>query len=86
MVRRHWRRVELFERMSELLGARTDRGTHLDRGDDIRAARRRCRDCQYTDDCRNWLDSEALPLPPDICPNRDFFSRCGPRPFDDGNN
>lgn len=81
MFRRVWRRAALFEQMAGLLKIDLRRAARLNQGDAISAAHRNCLDCQNTAECRNWIEaSEGLPLPPDFCPNKPFFARCGRQP------
>lgn len=77
MFHRVWRRADLTDRMIGELGVDPISAARLDRGDAYQAACAICLTCPAARDCRNWLDAaEQLPLPPDFCPNKQFFERC----------
>jgi hypothetical protein len=48
----------------------------LDKREAWYEARSNCISCCHECKCRNWLESEGLPVPPDFCPNVEFFQRC----------
>ncbi len=77
MFRRVWRRAEMLERVASLLGVNLAVGARLDAGEAIGEATTRCLHCRFAGECRSWMEaSECSPLPPGLCPNRKFFSRC----------
>jgi hypothetical protein len=68
------RRQELMDHMMQRLGVDVVTAIRADDGQAFIEARARCRNCLHESDCRNWLESsEALPLPPDFCPNANFL-------------
>jgi hypothetical protein len=72
------RRQELMDQMMQTLGVDVLTAVRLDKGQGFVRARARCRDCLHESECRLWLDSSPiLPLPPNFCPNADFFWTCG---------
>jgi Family of unknown function (DUF6455) len=72
------RRQELMDHMVQRLGVDLLTAICADQGQAFVEARGRCRNCLHESECRNWLESsEALPLPPDFCPNTNFFRKCG---------
>ncbi len=77
MFRRVWRRAELFEIVARLLHINLAKAAGIGGGTAIHEARAKCLRCPRTTECRNWIESsEGLPLPPDFCPNHQFFGRC----------
>lgn len=77
VFQRVWRRAALFEQIAKALNINITSASKLDRGDAIKCAHDRCFECRHSRECRNWLEaSDGLPLPPDFCPNREFFARC----------
>jgi hypothetical protein len=71
-------RQELMDEMIERLGVDVLIAVRADKGQGFVRARARCRDCLHESECRQWLDSSPiLPLPPDFCPNANFFRSCG---------
>ena len=77
VFRRLWRRAALFEQMADRLDVDMTSASKLDRGDAVTCAHDRCIECRHARECVNWLEaSTGLPLPPDFCPNREFFARC----------
>jgi hypothetical protein len=72
------RKQELMDRMMHRLGVDPLTAVRIDDGRAFVSARARCRDCTHESECRVWLDRpHAAPLPPDFCPNGDFFEECG---------
>jgi len=72
------RRQELMDQMMQTLGVDVLTAVRLDSGQTFVRARARCRDCLRESECRKWLDRpQGSPLPPDFCPNADFFRSCG---------
>jgi hypothetical protein len=77
MFRKVWRREKLIERMIGEMGIDQVVAARLDRGDAYSEASAKCLACSAQSECRSWLEaSDGLPLPPDICPNDEFFKRC----------
>lgn len=71
-------RQELMDEMIERLGVDVLTAVRKDNGQAFVRARTRCRYCLHESECRQWLDSSPiLPLPPDFCPNANFFRSCG---------
>ena len=74
---RIFHQVELMDRMMEVIGVDHAVAARVDRGEAWYEARTNCISCCHEWECRNWLEcSEELPLPPDFCPNVEFFHRC----------
>jgi Family of unknown function (DUF6455) len=65
--------AKLMEHMMSRLGVDPAIAARIDRGTAFYEARTRCSDCPSVGSCRGWLaSSEALPMPPDFCPNAAF--------------
>ena len=72
------RRQKLMDHMMQSLGVDVLVAIRADDGQAFVEARTRCHNCLHESDCRNWLESsETLPLPPDFCPNANFFRLLG---------
>ena len=77
MFRRVWRRADLANRMIEALNVDPIIAVRIDKGDAYRDACTICLTCSAAPACRNWLnDSEHPALPPDFCPNAQYFATC----------
>jgi hypothetical protein len=72
------RRQDLMDEMMERLGVDVLTAVRKGNGQGFVGARTRCRGCLHESECRLWLDSSPkLPIPPDFCPNANFFRWCG---------
>jgi Family of unknown function (DUF6455) len=69
------RRQELMDSVMEKCGVDVLKAVRAANGDGFFAARGKCRDCVREEDCRNWW-LNASELPPNFCPNADFFRAC----------
>lgn len=70
-----FRNAMLIDQMMEQLEIDPASAAVLDNKKTFIEARDKCTACPEVDTCRNWLDAaEALPLPPDFCPNADYFA------------
>ena len=77
MFSRIFHQAELMDRMMEVVGVNPAVATRVDKGQAWYEARTNCISCRHECECRNWLEcSEALPMPPNFCPNVEFFHRC----------
>ena len=77
VLNRIFHQVELMDRMMGLVGVNPAVAARVDKGAPWYEARINCISCCHERDCSNWLEcSEGLPLPPDFCPNVEFFGRC----------
>jgi len=77
MFNRIFHQAELMDRMMELVGVNPGSAARIDRGVVWYEARTNCIACAHEHECRNWLEcSEGLPVPPDFCPNVEFFQQC----------
>jgi uncharacterized protein DUF6455 len=77
------RRQELMDSVMEKFGVDVLNAVRAENGDGFFAARAKCRECVHEDDCRNWCFKASELLPPNFCPNADFFCACkreGPAP------
>ena len=74
-LKRIRRRQELIDSVMEKCGVDVLKAVRAENGDGFFAARGKCRDCVREDDCRNWW-LNASELPPNFCPNADFFRAC----------
>ena len=70
------RRQELMDSVMQKGGVDVLTAVRADKGQAFFEARAKCRDCLHESDCRSWWLSEALPLPPNFCPNANFFRTC----------
>jgi|SRR5581483_6856171 len=70
------RRQALMDSMMEQCGVDTLKAVRVDNGDAFFTARAKCRDCVHEDDCRRWLLEKPGSLPPNFCPNADYFRMC----------
>ena len=72
------RRQELMDRVMEKCGVDVLAAIRADKGQVFFEARAKCRECPHDVACRNWWleSSEELQLPPDFCPNANFFPAC----------
>ena len=70
------RRQELMDSVMQKSGVDVLTAVRADNGQAFFEARAKCRDCLHESDCRSWWLSEALPLPPNFCPNANFFRAC----------
>ncbi len=74
---RIFHQVELMDRMMGLVGVDPDVAGRVNKGAAWYEARTSCMSCCHERECRNWLEcSEGLLVPPDFCPNAEFFRRC----------
>ena len=74
---RIFHQVELMDRMMEVVGVNPAVAARVDKGEAWYEARTNCISCCHECECRNWLEcSEGLPIPPNFCPNVEFFRRC----------
>ena len=77
MFNRIFHQVDLMDRMMEIVGVNPAIAARVDKGEAWYEARTNCISCCHECECRNWLEcSEGLPMPPDFCPNVEFFRRC----------
>ena len=77
LLNRIFHQVELMDRMMGLVGVDPAVAVRVDKGVAWYEARTNCISCCHECECRNWLEcSEGLPVPPDFCPNVEFFGRC----------
>ena len=77
VLNRIFHQVELMDRMMGLVGVDPAVAGRVDKGTAWYEARTNCISCCHERECRNWLEcSEGLPVPPDFCPNLEFFGRC----------
>lgn len=72
------RRQELMDSVMGRCGVHVLTAVRADNGQAFFEARAKCRDCLDESDCRNWwlASSEAERLPPNFCPNANFFRAC----------
>ena len=72
------RRQELMDSVMQKSGVDVLTAIRADNGQAFFEARTKCRVCPHERDCRNWwLEScETLRLPPNFCPNANFFRAC----------
>src|ERR1700675_232632 len=72
------RRQELMDDVMQKSGVDVLTAIRADNGQAFFEARTKCRVCPHERDCRNWwLEScETLRLPPNFCPNANFFRAC----------
>ena len=77
MFNRIFRQAELIDRMMGCVGVNSAVAARVDQGAAWYEARTNCISCCHEHVCRNWLEcSEGLPMPPDFCPNAEFFRSC----------
>ena len=77
VLNRIFHQVELMDRMMGLVGVDPAVAGRVDKGAAWYEARTNCISCCHERECRNWLEcSEGFPLPPDFCPNVEFFQQC----------
>lgn len=77
LFRKVWRRAELTDRMIEALAVSPIIAARIDKGNAYHNACTICLTCSVATACRNWLDESQYPaLPPDFCPNAQFFRTC----------
>ncbi len=77
VLKRIFHQVELMDRMMGLVGVNPAVAGRIDKGVAWYEARTNCMSCCHKGQCCNWLEcSEGLPMPPDFCPNVEFFRRC----------
>ncbi len=71
-----FRNAMLIDEMMQHLDIDPGSATVLENKKTFIDARDNCASCAEVDTCRNWLDaSEALPLPPEFCPNSAYFGK-----------
>jgi hypothetical protein len=72
------RRQELMDSVMQKSGVDVLTAIRADDGQAFFEARAKCRVCTHERDCRNWWleSSEGTRLPPNFCPNANFFSAC----------
>ncbi len=71
-----FRNAMLIDEMMEQLNIDPASAAVLENKKTFIDARDNCTSCPEVETCRNWLDaSEALPLPPDFCPNSEYFEK-----------
>ena len=70
------RHAELFEKMTEKLGASEQLATLPGAGGVRKRAADRCLSCTKAEQCASWLDLQpAAENAPDFCQNQDLFAR-----------
>jgi hypothetical protein len=77
MFSRIFQQAELMDRMMKVVGVDPAVAARVDTSQAWYEARTNCISCCHECECRNWLEcSEGLPVPPNFCPNVEFFHRC----------
>ena len=77
MHSRVFRQAELMDRMMARVGVNPAVAARVDQGAAWFEARTNCISSCHEHVCRNWLErSERLSMPPDFCPNAEFFRSC----------
>ena len=77
MHNRVLRQAELMDRMMGRVGVNPAVAARVDQGAAWYDARTNCISCCREHECREWLEcTEGLSMPPDFCPNAEFFRSC----------